>query len=137
MLKGQVSLEYMLILSIGLLLFVFSIVALTKGISLVKPMVSSAELASFDDALFMGADSMTPGAQRVVQVDIPAGTGFSRVNYSAGWSTYMVAAGGLNITRMVPYNVTLVPVNLTAYAGTQTLRIYSAHEGEVIVERLS
>jgi hypothetical protein len=134
--RGQASLEFAVILTISVLLLLLNILVLANGLTFIKPTVGAAQFANFWDTLFSTADSVSPGSQRVVTVTIPHGVGnLAKTNYALGWSTYELTYSNHTFRRIVPYNLTFIPENLTAYEGTITLKIYSDEPGVVIVEK--
>jgi len=135
MLRGQTSVEFLLILAVGVTLLVFTLYSLQGGVRSIGPSLSTARFADSIETIYGNADVMVEGSQRIISIYVPDGlTNYSQTRIADGQYITSFTFRGLNLNRVTPYRLSILPSNFTLSGGRHVARMYCRKTGEVIVE---
>jgi len=135
MLRGQTSAEFLLILAVGVTLLVFTLYSMQGGVRSIGPALSTARFADSLETIYGNADVMTEGSQRIMSIYIPNDlTNYSQTRIADGQYLSSFTFRGMNLTRVTPYRLSIMPSNFTLYGGKHVARMYCRKTGEIIVE---
>jgi hypothetical protein len=136
--KGQVAIEFMLVLAIGAMIFLIALLTFQQGVGGIKGASGATRFVNSLETIFGSADSMQPGSQKYVQVSIPPGLStFQQVGLGGGWYLVSVEYNGQRWSKRVPYKLTIIPPNFNELPGEHTALIYSNTPGDVVVQFVS
>ena len=135
MLRGQTSVEFLLVLAVGVTLLIFTLYSLQGGIRSISPSLSTARFADSIETIYGNADVMVEGSQRIVSIYIPEGlTDYSQTQLADGQYISSFTFRGVSLNRVTPYRLSMLPGNFTLSRGRHVARMYCRRTGEVIVE---
>ena len=136
--KGQVAVEFMLILAISSLIFLIALLTFQQGVGGIKSASGATRFVNSLETIFETADSLQPGSQRYVQLSIPPGLeNFQQAGLGGGWYVISFEFSGQTWNRRVPYKLSFIPPNVLSSPGEHTALIYSRSPGDVAVQVLS
>ncbi len=134
--KAQSSIEFMVWISLAMLMAIASISAFGVGFSQIRPAAGNMELQAMLTTLFANADSIGEGGTRIARFTIPPGLGNSSVEEAgAGWHAMSFSYGNATYNRTFPYEVVFAPRNLLEIPGEHVVRM-SRNGGVLIVEEI-
>jgi len=135
MLRGQTSVEFLLILAVGVTLLVFTLYSLQGGVRSIGPSLSTARFADSIETIYGNADVMVEGSQRIISIYVPDGlTNYSQTRIADGQYITSFTFRGVSLSRVTPYRLSILPSNFTLSGGRHVARMYCRKTGEVIVE---
>lgn len=136
--KGQVAVEFMLVLAIGAMIFLIALLTFQQGVGGIKSASGATRFVNSLETLFDAADSMQTGSQKYVQLSVPPGlSGFRQVGLGGGWYLVTFDFNGQAWSKRVPYKLTFIPPNFNELTGEHTALIYSNNPGDVVVQLIS
>jgi hypothetical protein len=136
--RGQIAVEFMLILAISALIFMIALLTFKQGVGGIKSASGATRFVNSLETIFETADSLQPGSQRYVQMSIPPGLeNFQQVGIGGGWYVISFEFSGQTWSRRVPYKLSFIPPNVINSPGEYTALIYSRSRGDVVIQILS
>lgn len=133
--RAQSSIELLIWICAGMLMFAASLMAFGKGFAQMGPAAANLEMQAFLATVFSSADSMGEHGSRVARVDVPQGISeFATGQGEAGWwASFSLRNSTWN--RTIPYRLVIQPESLLYSPGAHAVKI-SRSGGVVFVEEI-
>ncbi|VVC04128.1 Uncharacterised protein [Candidatus Burarchaeum australiense] len=134
-LKGQIAVEFMLVLAISSLIFMIALLTFQQGVGGIKSASGATRFVNSLEVIFNSADSLQPGSQRHIQLSIPPSLeNFQQVGLGGGWYNINFEFNGQQWSRRVPYKLSFIPQDILYKPGEYTAVIYSRAPGDVVIQ---
>jgi len=136
--KGQIAIEFMLVLAISSLIFMIALLSFQQGVGGIKSASGATRFVNSLESIFNAADSIQPGSQKHVQLSIPPGLeNFQAIGIGGGWYVIKFNFNGQEWSRRVPYKLSFIPQNIINQPGEYSGLVYAREPGDIVIQVLS